>query len=48
MQVVPIDDYTSELVYITDVLPDSFADQFAEFYEANFHDLVEAVEAGTR
>lgn len=48
MQVVPIDDTTSELIYITDVLPDSFADQFAEIYEANFHDLAEAVEAGAR
>lgn len=46
MQVIPIDADTSELIYITDVLPDSFADQFAEFYEANFNDLAAAVEKG--
>lgn len=48
MQVIPIDDTTSELIYITDVLPDSFVGQFAEFYEENFRDLAEAVEAGAR
>lgn len=46
IQVNRIDDTTSEIVYITDVLPDSFAEQFADFYEANFHDLAEAVERG--
>ncbi|MBY4212596.1 hypothetical protein HQO27_01850 [Rhodococcus fascians] len=46
MQVFSVDENTSELVYITDVLPDSFAEQFGEFYEANFHDLADAVERG--
>lgn len=46
MQVLPIDDKSSELVYITDVLPDSFADEFHDFYEANFNDLAEAVTRG--
>lgn len=46
MQVVPIDESTSELIYITDVLPDSFAEQFGEFYEANFHDMASVVEKG--
>lgn len=46
MQVFPIDDKTSELVYITDVLPDSFADQFGDFYRANFEDLAAAVQRG--
>lgn len=46
MQVLPIDDKTAELVYITDVLPDSFAAEFHDFYEANFNDLANAVVNG--
>jgi hypothetical protein len=44
MQVRPVDDSTSEVIWITDVLPDSFAEQVREFYEMNFADIVKVVE----
>jgi hypothetical protein len=46
MQIVPIDENSAELIWITDVLPDSFAEEMRPFYNDNFADMVEAVERG--
>ncbi|MGI5994885.1 hypothetical protein [Saccharomonospora viridis] len=44
MQIIPIDENTSQLIWVTDVLPDSFAEEFRSFCDGNFADIVKAVE----
>jgi hypothetical protein len=46
MQIIEEDGKT-KLVWITDVLPDSFAEQLASFYDELWVDLVKAVESGS-
>jgi hypothetical protein len=44
MQIRPIDENTSEVIWVTDVLPDSFAAEVEQFYKANFDDIVAVVQ----
>ncbi|WP_020108405.1 SRPBCC family protein [Nocardia sp. 348MFTsu5.1] len=44
MQIFEKDGPGCKLVWITDVLPNSFADEYGEFYVGLFDDLVNAIE----
>ena len=44
MEVVPVDAQSCDVVWVTDVLPDSFAEEFTPFYVDNFADILKAVQ----